>query len=92
MDRAEEFGELKATVGALDRRMDDLREEVRAGFGRIETGLSKQLDDHWGRLNDHSRRLRVLERVAYVATGIGLTVAAIWGAVQVVLPYMVSRP
>ena len=66
-----EFGELRATVAAIDRRLEDVRTEVRAGFQQLEGAISRRLDGH-------SQRLRGLELWRAAIGGAVVLLAVLW--------------
>lgn len=67
MDRYDrELGTLRANVDEVMRGQTELRDEMRAGFARLEATL---LGDVRERLNKHSDRLGSLERWRSWLTG-----------------------
>lgn len=77
MDGAREFGEVKAKVDALAEAFTDFRAEMRSGLAGLRADVT-------GRLNDHSKRLGMLERWRFLITGGLLVLAFLLGAPAVV--------
>lgn len=81
----QEFGELKAQVAGLVDSFRDHRDETRRAFEKLETSMIE-------RINDHTRRLGVLEsaktylmgRIAGAVGVLTLLGGAAWGAFELV--------
>ena len=70
-----ELGELSARVQGLENSLADFRAESRQAVREIKTIITQTVND---RLNDHSRRLRGLERWrSYIAGGLAVLAAVL---------------
>lgn len=72
-EASRESGTLDPRVDVLLHNIDDLRQEMRAGFSRLETSLST-------RLNTHAARLATLERWKSFINGAQWLLGLLWVA------------
>ena len=61
---AQEFGELKGTVGGLCREIKDMRGEMRLGFQSLEAKMPTECGAHKARLDDHDKDIGEVDEKA----------------------------